>query len=75
VVTSTRIIDAGFEVRLFNPLAKPIEATLRVCDRLAGAGTHLVDLESRPLGAVAATGGVLNLSLRPKEIQTVRISV
>ena len=70
--------SAGVEVRVFNPSTKPVSATIDA-GPLAGAGkrggeAERVNLESRLLESVKTSGrGKVKLTLRPKEIATVRI--
>ncbi len=70
--------SAGVEVRVFNPTTKPVSATIDA-GPLAGAGkrggeAERVNLESRQPEAVKTSGrGKVKLTLRPKEIATVRI--
>ena len=70
--------SAGVEVRIFNPTTKAISATIDA-GPLAGTGkrggeAERVNLESRQPEALKTSGrGKVKLSLRPKEIATVRI--
>jgi len=74
VISSARTVDGTFEVRLFNPHDTTITARLTVNDSLAASKAELVDLESIPQGPVVGLNGVYTLDLRPKEIQTVKLS-
>lgn len=78
-VTSVRDVDGATEVRLFNPLATAAKAELDFRGRAAGLPApriaRRVNLESTPLGSpVALKGGRLALTLRPKEIVTLRLA-
>ncbi|MDB6093090.1 MAG: glycoside hydrolase [Verrucomicrobia bacterium] len=77
VVSSTRQVGAAVEIRLWNPLAKATGSTVILGEALrpAGAGltaTH-VDFEGNVLRALRVAGDSVKVSLRAKEIVTIRI--
>lgn len=77
VATSTRQMESAVEVRLFNPTTKKISATLRpgaVLVGKAGWTAERIDFEGNPRGTVDVKDGVVRLTLKPKEIATVRIA-
>ena len=63
--------DKATTVRLFNPTGKPVDGTIA----LGAAGGHatLTDLEGRPGDSLPATSEGVKLSVKPKQIVTVRI--
>jgi len=78
VLTSLCQVEGGMEVRLFNPHAETVDVTLYLAERLGAAcapgHVQRVDLESGPLEAAQPLeGGACRLSLRPKQIVTVRL--
>jgi len=79
VVTSSREIDAGFEVRLFNPNPEVAEARIDFAGRPATAPiprkAQPVNLESQTVGdAVPVRDGSHAFSVRPKQILTLRFT-
>jgi hypothetical protein len=81
VVTSLRRTGESVEVRMFNPAAKPAAVTLHVSELFHVQHAQRVDFESNPLepeqigdSRIHSAGGAFSLSLRPKEIVTVRLS-
>lgn len=75
VVTSSRYVAGGFEVRLFNPKTSAIDIKLQVAEKLSADTAQLVDFESLPMGTVSGKSGVYDLRLEPKKIVTVRVPV
>jgi alpha-mannosidase/mannosylglycerate hydrolase len=78
VVTSARQVGEGLEVRMFNPADEPTRTAIQLTEPLKSAKrpTHAqrVDFESNPLEpAQALDGGAFSLSLKPKQIVTVRL--
>jgi alpha-mannosidase len=75
VVTSVRWIDAGLEVRMFNPTTAAGEAHVRF-----GSDVHLdamqqVDSESNPAGSTRSIAdGEATVGLAAKQIKTMRFS-
>jgi alpha-mannosidase/mannosylglycerate hydrolase len=78
VMTSARQVGGALEVRLFNPLDETVTATLNVGQRPAGTAlpriVQRVDLASNPLGEPWAMDGETSLTLKPKEIVTLRLA-
>lgn len=78
VTTSLRQVDATTELRLFNPTPKRITATLHLVKKLgtAKAPTRaaLTDFEGHPQSRLPITHGRIKLTLKPKQILTVRLS-
>jgi len=79
VVTSTRQVGEGLEVRMFNPYERPVQSVLRLPDLPASlkrfTQAQRVDFESVPLGeARPLTGGEVTLDMGTKKIVTVRLS-
>jgi alpha-mannosidase/mannosylglycerate hydrolase len=79
VVTSVREVEGAVEVRLFNPRMVPAAASLdfrgRPKSSPAPRSAQRVNLESQPLGRpLALRHGILRLTVRPKEIVTLRFS-
>jgi hypothetical protein len=79
VLSSARRVGAALEVRLYNPTTRPADGELRLgrMARDGGAFTACqpVDLESNPLGERRAfSGGEVRVTLRPKEILTLRLT-
>ncbi len=75
VVSSTRQIDDGIEVRLFNPAPMPVEATIRFEHGASFSQVQRVDLESRPLSeAGLLSGNQTALSVEPKQVVTLRFT-
>jgi alpha-mannosidase/mannosylglycerate hydrolase len=79
VVTSVRRTAGALEVRFFNPLTTPATAMVRL--GAAGGGiagfsqAQRVNLESAPLAEPEAVeSGALEVSMRPKEIVTLRLT-
>lgn len=73
VLTSTRQIGEGLELRLYNPLAEVASITLRVLLRFKQY--QLVNFESQPLGDMTPfSDGVLSLELQPKQILTLHLT-
>ena len=79
VVTSTRKIEDGLEIRLFNPAAEAIQARL-VLNESRGwprqyARFQQVNLDSQPLGEPRPiTDRAIPLQLGPKKIVTLRLT-
>ncbi len=79
VLSSARRVGAALEVRLFNPTTRPADGELRL-GRMAGdegafTSCQAVDLESNPVGERRAfAGSEVRVTLRPKEIQTLRLT-
>ncbi len=74
VVTSARQVGDGLEARLFNPTDAPATVTLRLPTGTFNRAQP-VDFESRPAGeARALKNGALNVSLKPKQILTLRLT-
>lgn len=76
VCTSSRTVNGGFEVRLFNPNDKPAGADITIYAKpLPYKKAHLVDFESKPVtGEVKYAKGKASTKLGPKKIVTVRFS-
>jgi alpha-mannosidase len=75
VVTSLRQVGEGVEVRMFNPANEPAAVTLHLSELLHVQCAQRVDFESNPLEtAQPPAGGALSLSLKPKQIVTIRLS-
>ncbi len=78
VATSFRQIGTATELRLFNPHAKKITATVHLGERLGAAKpptrATVVDFESQPQSRLPLTRGRLKLTLKPKQILTVRLT-
>lgn len=74
VCTCLRQVGAEVEVRLFNPHAKRITVGLILTDRsFRPTGARRVDAEGNLQARLRLAGRRLTLSLRPKQIATVRI--
>jgi len=77
VLTSSRFVDDGFEVRVFNPGDAKISSSLKFAtgkDRFKKA--EYVDFESKPAGgALAVKAGTVSFDLEPKQIRTIRLGV
>ena len=77
VMTSLRQVDGALEARVFNPLKSTISVTLSLGDWPAGAPrpsqAQRVDLESSPMGEPWAMDGEVSITLKPKEIVTLRM--
>ena len=76
VVTSTRFVGDGLELRLFNPNTAFVSAKV-LLGSMATRFTQAqrVNLESKPLDEpTAIEAGALNVDLGPKQIATVRLS-
>ncbi len=77
VVTSLRQVGAATELRLFNPTTKAISATIHFAGKTGRskppATAQRVDFESNPLGQLAVTDGKCKVTLKPKQIVTVRL--
>ena len=77
VVTSLRQVGDALELRMFNPDTKAVTATLHLGGKtgLAKPPTtaRRVDLESHPLGQLSVTNGKCKVTLKPKQIVTVRL--
>ena len=77
VVTSIRQAGASLELRLFNPDPKPISATIHLPVKAGkskpATSAQRVDFESNPLGALAVADGKIKVTLKPKQIVTVRL--
>jgi alpha-mannosidase len=84
VVTSLRRVGEGVEVRMFNPANEPAAVTLHLSELLHVQHAQRVDFESNPLDGgepeqvrdsrIHSGGGAFNLSLKPKQIVTIRLS-
>jgi len=76
VVTSTRFVGEGLELRMFNPNAEFASATVKLGNIAAGMRqAQRVNLESKPLGEPSEiVDGALQVDLGPKQIATVRLS-
>lgn len=75
VVTSTRWIDGGLEVRIFNPTPAAGQARLRFTSEVNFATLQEVDFESQPAGDVQhLSGGAATVKLAAKQIKTVRFA-
>jgi alpha-mannosidase/mannosylglycerate hydrolase len=78
VLTSLRQVDGALELRLFNPLEEPVTATLDTVGwpESARRPHHVgrVDLESNPLEEPWPMQAQTNLTLKPKEIVTLRFT-
>lgn len=78
VVTSLRQAGDATELRMFNPDTKAISATILLAPKVGGTKpatkAQRVDFESSPLGSLAVTGGKIKLTLKPKQIVTVRLT-
>ena len=77
VVTSVRQVGAALELRMFNPDTKAITATIHLAAKTGlakpPATAQRVDFESHSLGQLAVTDGKCKVSLKPKQIVTVRL--
>ncbi len=79
LLASARRVEGALEVRLVNPTIRSAEAVLEP-GRLAADGglcsaCQRVNLESRPLGdGWPISGGSVRVTLRPKEIVTLRLT-
>lgn len=79
VLTSARQVAGALEVRVFNPLTEPCrcEITLNRLPRVGGADSltaELVNFDSEPVEPLALDGRTAVVSLRPKQIVTVRFA-
>jgi alpha-mannosidase/mannosylglycerate hydrolase len=79
VLTSSRDIGVAMEIRLFNPCARKITATLhaprlKTTKPKSDVVAQRVDFEGRVLGSLKADGGAVSVALKPKEIVTVRLA-
>ena len=77
VVTSLRQTGEATELRMFNPDLKAIAATIHLAGKTGqskpATTAQRVDFESNPLGQLAITGGRIKVTLKPKQIVTVRL--
>jgi hypothetical protein len=77
VLTSARQVNGALEVRLFNPLGESMSVTLDLGSRPAGAvrlrTAQRVDFESNPQGKRWDIGNKVGVTLKPKEILTLRL--
>ncbi len=75
VLTSMRQAEGGLELRLFNPLAREIEASLRLGNLLSFSQARLVDFDSQPTGGRAdLVDGKVAIPMGPKQIVTLCLS-
>lgn len=71
VVTTVEKVAGATEIRLFNPAAQPVTASIA----LKATSLLPVDLESNPLGeSVPVVDGAAAVTLGPKQIVTLRAS-
>ena len=79
VLTSLRQVGGALELRLFNPLEEPVTAKLDTAGWPEGAQrpryVGRVDMESNPLEEPWAMEAQTSLTLRPKEIVTLRFQI
>jgi alpha-mannosidase/mannosylglycerate hydrolase len=79
ILTSARQVEAGLEVRLFNPTGETISTTLDLTGR-PDPNTYphqvqQVNFESQPLGpAEVFEGGIFKTELTPKQIVTLKLT-
>ncbi len=76
VVTSARQVGPVMEVRMFNPHAKKISATLELTGPLAKlpAQVQTTDFEGNPRGELAMVKGAVTVALKPKQIVTLSVA-
>lgn len=75
VVTSTRWIDGGLELRLFNPTTETGEVTVRFTGDTPLTTVEEVDFESRSRGAAQCViDGTVKIGLSAKQIKTLRFA-
>lgn len=76
VVTSTRQVDGAIELRLFNPATKPATAGIELKGHLGKQPTQMerVDFESRVRGPAETFSERCEITVRPKEILTLRFT-
>ena len=78
VVTSLRQIGRTVELRMFNPYAESIPAKVRLTVPAAAkrpfSKAEFVNFESRPVGPFKLTKSQVAVTLKPKQIVTVRLS-
>ena len=76
VVTSARQVGPVMEVRMFNPHAKKISATLELTGPLAKlpAQVQTTDFEGNPRGELAVVKGAVTVALKPKQIVTLSVA-
>jgi len=72
LLSSLRQLGSAIEVRLYNPHARRIVARLVPAPNIAQSAT-LTDFEGNVRGRLRLTRGRLGLSLKPKQIITVRL--
>lgn len=77
VLTSLRQVSAATEIRLFNPSTKQITATVHLGQTIGTAKTptraHLTDFEGNIQSRLTINRGRVKLTLKPKQILTVRL--
>lgn len=69
IMTSARRVEGGLEVRLFNPEASAANVGVG-----PARSAERVDFESRPQGDVTVSDGTARITLKPKQIVTLRIN-
>jgi alpha-mannosidase/mannosylglycerate hydrolase len=78
VVTSTRHAGEAVELRMFNPDTKTVTATIHLAAKTGKTKpvvtAQRVDFESNPLGQLAVANGKIKVTLKPKQIVTVRLA-
>ena len=77
VVTSTRQVGESLELRMFNPDTKPISAMIHLGAKTGkaqpAATAQRVDFEGNLVGQLAVADGKIKITLKPKQIFTVRL--
>ncbi|MFZ1769444.1 MAG: hypothetical protein WAU00_09615, partial [Caldilinea sp.] len=75
VVTSTRWLDGGLEVRLFNPTTTDGRAVVRFPGSVQVTTMQEVDFESQPTGEIhSLSRGEAVVTLTAKQIKTLRFA-
>ncbi len=75
ILSSLRSVGEAIEIRLFNPNTRKASTTLELAERLwKNRKVTQVNLESAPQGPSKKATSQLKLSLKPKEIVTLRFN-
>jgi alpha-mannosidase/mannosylglycerate hydrolase len=74
VISSARMVGKGMEVRMFNPHDTDIPTTLKLAKALQFGQYQIVDLESNPQNTPTAFSEAVDLTLKPKQILTLRFT-
>jgi len=75
LVSSLRQFGGAVEIRLFNPLTRAATAKLVVTDKaFKPKQASLTDFEGNAKTKLSLTGGKVSLTLKPKQIVTVRLA-